>query len=63
MKCPSNLPSLLARTATCFFGLKTNTIQNNSEFQKICKKTVDPLLEIAMNRYVRDYMPEYLSIH
>ncbi|XP_070161412.1 cytochrome P450 6B7-like [Polyergus mexicanus] len=52
--------------ATCFFGLKINTIQNDdSEFRKICKKIVDPSLEIAMKRYIRDYMPgifKWLSV-
>ncbi|XP_050454367.1 probable cytochrome P450 6a13 [Cataglyphis hispanica] len=44
--------------ATCFFGLKINAIQNrDSEFQKMCKKVVDPSLEMAMKRYIRDYMP------
>ncbi|EFN69191.1 Probable cytochrome P450 6a13 [Camponotus floridanus] len=52
--------------ATCFFGLKTNTIQNgDSEFRRMCKKMMDPSLEIAMKRYVRDYMPriyKWLSV-
>ncbi|CAL1683798.1 unnamed protein product [Lasius platythorax] len=52
--------------ATCFFGLKTNTIQNgDSEFRKMCKRVVDPSLEIAMKRYIRDYMPrifKWLSV-
>ncbi|KAM0725021.1 putative cytochrome P450 6a14 [Formica fusca] len=52
--------------ATCFFGLEINTIQNgDSEFRKICKKVVDPSLEIAMKRYIRDYMPgifKWLSV-
>lgn len=44
--------------AICFFGLKINTIQNgDSEFRKMCKKVMDPSLEIAMKKYIRDYMP------
>ncbi|XP_029161427.1 probable cytochrome P450 6a13 [Nylanderia fulva] len=45
--------------ATCFFGLKINTIENDdSEILKMFKKVVDPSLEIAMKRYIRDYMPK-----
>ncbi|XP_072758030.1 probable cytochrome P450 6a14 [Anoplolepis gracilipes] len=52
--------------ATCFFGLKINSIQNgDSEFLKMCKKALDPSLKISMKRYIRHYMPKifkWLSI-
>ncbi|XP_029161308.1 uncharacterized protein LOC114933041 [Nylanderia fulva] len=52
--------------ATCFFGLKINTIEkDDSELLKMCKKFTEPSLEISIKRYLRDYMPKifkWLSI-
>ncbi|XP_072766998.1 cytochrome P450 6a22-like [Anoplolepis gracilipes] len=52
--------------AVCFFGFKSNTIQNgDSEFRKMGKRIMDPSLEMAIKRYIRDYMPaifKWLSI-
>lgn len=53
--------------ATCFFGLETNTIQNdNSEFLTMCKKVMGASLTVAVKRFVRDCMPgvfKRLSMH